>query len=940
MVGVEPPTPAQIQEGAYAFSERWKKASEEIEDSQNFWIDFFNIFGIDRALVARFEFRVKVYGRRRRIDLLWPGVLLVEQKSKGESLEKAQGQAEKYVLGLSLKDKPKFLLVSDFQHFRLCDLGHMEHKPEEFLLSELHAKVRLFDFMLGGPSLKVVDEVLVNTKAAELMGDLHDLLKASRYEGTALEVFLVRAMFCMFADHTGIFDEQRMFTRYIEEHTDEDGSNVGVQLTEFFRILDLDPTRRPPKLSPLLANLPYVNGGLFKDKFEPPSFDSGLRTLLLKCCHFDWNGVSPAIFGTMFQSVMYEEGRRNLGAHYTSEMNILKVIGPLFLDDFKTEVAASGNNRRALNDLLVKISRLKFLDPACGCGNFLAIAYRELRKLDTEIRVRLKNLTSGAEQRVFAQSMRESMKGAIDVDNFYGIEIEEFPCKIAEAALWLMDHRSNREYSEKMGERYLRLPLLKTAVIVRGNALRLDWNEILPRGEADYVLGNPPYVGQTYRSDDQNADMARVFGDVPNKSRRYASLDYVSAWYVKAAQYIQGTELRVAFVSTKSITQGEQVGPLWSILLNTYHVKIQFAHQTFKWTNEAKGNAAVHCIIIGFGLFDSRAPTIFDYETPESEPNRVLVKRINPYLVDAPDILLYGRSKPLCAEAPEMRVGNSPIDDGNYLFTRPEKDDFLAKEPGAARYLRRWVGSQEFINGIERYCLWLREATSAEIRTLPEVMKRVEAVRKTRHQSTSAATRKAADTPTRFFFENVPRSPYIAIPEVSSERRRYIPIGFLSPEYIASKKLMVVREATLFHFGVLTSAIHMAWMRRVGGRMKSDYSYSPGIVYNNFPWPQDPTADQIKAVERYAQEVLDVRKRLLGPETSMADLYDPLSMPPELVHAHQKLDLAVDRCYQSRPFKNELGRVRSLFALYQKYEPTAASLESYSYSEEDDKVEE
>lgn len=936
MAWVEPLTPDQIQERAYAFSERWKEASEEIEDSQNFWIDFFKVFGIDRARFAKFESRVKVFGRRRRIDLLWPGLLMVEQKSKGQSLDKAQSQAERYILGLSTKDKPKFILVSDFQRFRLCDLGHMEDLPQEFLLPELHARVHLFDFMLGGTSQKVADEVLVNTRAAELMGDLHDAIKASGYIETALEVFLVRAMFCMFADHTGIFDEQRMFTRYIEEHTDEDGSNVGVNLTEFFRILDIDPKDRPTTLAPLLAILPHVNGGLFKDRFAPPAFDAKMRTLLLRCCHFDWSGVSPAIFGTMFQSVTDPKERRNLGAHYTSEANILKVIGPLFLDDLKIEVTACGNNKRALNDLLVKISRLKFLDPACGCGNFLAIAYRELRRVDTEIRVRLKNLTIGREQKAFAQSMREAMKGAIDVDNFYGIEIEEFPCKVAEAALWLMDHKSNREYSEKIGDPYLRLPLLKTAVIVRGNALRLDWDDIIPRSQANYVLGNPPFVGQTYRTNDQNEDMALVFERVPNKNRRYGSLDYVSAWYVKAAQYIQGSEVRVAFVSTKSITQGEQVGPLWSALLNTYHVKIQFAHQTFKWTNEASGKAAVHCIIIGFGLSEAPKPAIFEYETVESGPLRFEVRHINPYLVDAPDILLFGRTNPLCDWAPEARGGNKPTDGGNYLFTEAEKVAFVAREPRAAKYMRPWIGSEEFINGFQRYCLWLGDANPAELRRMPEVMKRVEAVRRFRLQSTSASTRKTADTATRFYFENIPSSTFIVIPETSSERRTYIPIGFLSPDHLPSNLVQVIPNATLYHFGVLTSSAHMAWVRRVCGRMKSDYRYSIGIVYNNFPWPKDPTPARVRIVERCAQEVLDVRKRLLVPGTSLADLYDPLAMPTELARTHQKLDLAVDRCYRPKPFNSEMSRVRFLFGLYQKYCPSAAPLEAYSYGDEDE----
>jgi hypothetical protein len=602
------PTSKEIQKAAYAFSERWKDVSAEIEESQTFWNEFLTIFGVDRLQVAQFEVRVNVPGKRGRVDLLWPGVLLVEQKSRGSNLDTAQGQAAEYVLGLSAKERPKFVLVSDFERIRLLDLEKMGERPQEFLLKQLHSKIHLFDFILGGRSQTVVDEILVNTQAAELMGDLHDALKNSRYTGTALEDFLVRVMFCLFADHTGIFDESRHFTDFIVKHTNPSGSDVGTQLNEFFRILDIEPGLRSKNLPIQLSVLPHVNGGLFRERFETPTFDKEMRNLLIRCCRFDWGAVSPAIFGTMFQTITSPMERRNLGAHYTSETNILKVIGPLFLDDLKAELVGCGNNKRALNDLAVRISRLKFLDPACGCGNFLAIAYRELRRLDTEIRVRLKNLTIGREQQAFAQSMRESMKGAIDVDNFYGIDNSEFPCKVAEVALWLMDHISNREYSEKIGDPYVRLPLLKTAVIKHQNALRFDWNDLLPRNQASYVLGNPPFVGQTYRTDEQNEDMDLVFEGVPNKSRRIASLDYVTAWYVKAAQYIQGTEVRVAFVSTKSITQGEQVGPIWNALLNSYHVKIQFAHQTFKWTNEAKGKAAVHASLLGSVCRRSRSP--------------------------------------------------------------------------------------------------------------------------------------------------------------------------------------------------------------------------------------------------------------------------------------------------------------------------------------------
>ncbi len=624
-----PVTPEEIQERAFAFSGRWKEAVKENAQAQSFWISFFNVFGVELDLVADFEHPVKFPGGGppKRIDLLWPGLLLVEHKSAGRSLDVAYDQALRYVSMLPAKDRPKYVRVSNFARFRLYYLEDLKKKSVEFDRLSLHDNVGLFGFMLGGESQRAEQEAKVNIKAAELMGDLHDALKASGYTGQALEVFLVRVMFCLFADSTGIFDERGQFTQYVSERTSPDGSDVGSRLSRLFQVLDTRKEDRGEKLAPALDGLPYVDGGLFKDRFDSPDFDGEMRDLLLKCCHFDWSPVSPAIFGTLFQSVMDSQKRRDLGGHYTSEENILKVVGPLFLDDLRAEMEGCRTNKRALNDLLLKISKLRFLDPACGCGNFLAVAYRELRLLDTEIRARLRGRSPDPAQRVLSvESMREQMKGAIDVDAFYGIEIEEFPAKIAEVAMWLVDHQMNVQLSDALGSRYVRLPLVKSARIVRGNSLRLDWNEVLPRGQASYILGNPPFAGTHMLSPEQRGDMDDVFGGVAN----HGLLDYVSAWYLKAAQYIQGTDVAVAFVSTKSITQGEQVGVLWNTLLAKYHLKIRFAHTTFKWTNEARGKAAVHCIIIGFGLSEPRNPAIFDYETPEARPHRVEVRRDQP----------------------------------------------------------------------------------------------------------------------------------------------------------------------------------------------------------------------------------------------------------------------------------------------------------------------
>ena len=917
----------EIRTRAIAFSKEWESETNERAEAKSFWDDFFNVFGVRRRRVATFEERVHpADDKDGYIDLLWKGTLLVEHKSKGKNLDSAFQQAKDYFPGILDNDLPRYVVVADFARFRLYDLD--ECKSHEFTLKDLHSNIHLFGFMSGHQRQLYPPQDPVNIKAAEAMGKLHDRLKASNYSGHELEVYLVRILFCLFADATGIF-EKNAFREYIDTKTKTDGTDLALHLAELFEVLDTPADRRLLTLDEDLRTFPYVDGKLFEGRLRLAAFDSSMRKQLLDCATLDWGRISPAIFGSLFQSVMNPQERRELGAHYTEERNILKVIRSLFLDELNEEFERSKNNLKRLDQLHQRMAGLKFLDPACGCGNFLVIAYRELRLLELEI---LK-LKQKGQTVIDAEHLLK-----LDVDQFYGLELEDFPAQIAQVALWLMDHQMNNQVELAFGEPVVRLPLKKSPNIHCVNALRQDWHEIVKSSELSYILGNPPFVGQTYRSNDQNEDMKLVFESVPNKSPRHNSLDYVSAWYVKAAQYIQGTDIRVAFVSTKSITQGEQVGPLWSILLNTYPLKIQFAHQTFKWTNEARGKAAVHCIIIGFGLSETHRPAIFDYETVESEPHRVEVKHINPYLVDAPDILLFARSKPMCECAPEGRCGNKPVDDGNYLFTKMEKDAFITEEPAAAKYMRRWIGSKEFINGVERYCLWLGDATPTELRSMPEVMKRIDAVRAFRLKSTTPGTRKTASTPTRFFFENMPTTAFVIIPETSSEKRNYIPIGFLTPDHLTSNAVHILPNATLYHFGVLTSSAHMAWARRVCGRMKSDYRYSLGIVYNNFPWPKAPSSAQVKAVEKCAQDVLDVRKKLLVPGTSLADIYDPLTMPPELVHAHQKLDQAVDRCYRAKPFASELSRVRHLFALYQEYCPSATPLEAYSYEDEDEKA--
>ncbi|MCS7047530.1 MAG: hypothetical protein NZO58_14330, partial [Gemmataceae bacterium] len=636
-----------------------------------------------------------------------------------------------------------------------------EGTSETIPLKELHRYVDRFAFIPGYKQHKLEPEDPVNLAAVELLGHLHDALESSGYVGAPLERFLVRILFCLFADDTGLF-ERDAFARFIENHTRADGSDVGPQLARLFEVLNTPPTRRQKHLLEELAELPYVNGELFAETLPIADFNRDMRNRLLACCRFDWSRISPAVFGSLFQSVMDPKERRQIGGHYTSERDILKLVRSLFLDELRQEFEAICHDKRRLSEFHDKLARLTFLGPACGYGNFLVVTYRELRLLEIEVLTRL----YGDQPVLDIHSLSR-----VDVDAMHGIEINEFPARIAEVALWLVDHQMNQRLSEAFGQYFVRLPLKKSATIRVANALRLDWNDVLPAQRCSYLMGNPPFVGAKYQTAEQRADMAHVAGKIKN----YGLLDYVTGWYFKATEYMQGTGIRAAFVSTNSITQGEQVGVLWTELLRR-GVHIHFAHRTFAWESEARGKAHVHVVIIGFGLQDCSDKRIYDYENDPNNPTVSTAKNINPYLVDGPNVVIVNRSKPLC-NVPEIGIGNKPIDGGNYLFTTEERDEFIRKEPKSAKWFRRWIGSDEFINGWERWCLWLGDCPPHELRQMPEVMKRVEAVRKLRLASKSAPTRKLAETPTRFHVENMPKRTFIVIPGVSSERRKYIPIG-------------------------------------------------------------------------------------------------------------------------------------------------------------------
>lgn len=891
----------EIKDRALKFTNEWEGESRERAEKDSFWNDFFNVFGISRRRLATFEEPVKkLNDRQGYIDLFWKGTLLVEHKSKGRDLDAAYKQATDYFHGIKEHELPKYVLVSDFENFKLYDLD--DNEEYEFSLADFHKNIKLFGFIAGYQKRNFKDQDPVNIKAAELMGKLHDQLEENGYEGHTLEVFLVRILFCLFADDTGIF-EKDIFKEFIEVKTNDDGSDLGAWLAQFFQVLNTKQEKRLNNLDEHLAAFPYVNGKLFEEHLPIASFDTRMREMILECSSLDWGKISPAIFGSMFQSVMNPEERRNLGAHYTSEKNIMKLIKPLFLDELKEEFEKIKRNKNKLKEFHQKLGQLKFLDPACGCGNFLIITYRELRLLELEV---LKELYGN--QQVFG--IEQIM--LVDVDQFYGIEYDEFPARIAEVALWLMDHQMNLSISEAFGMYYARLPLKKSATIVHGNALRIDWESVVSKKELSYILGNPPFYGKQYQSKEQKEDLKPLF----KKVKGAGVLDYVTGWYIKAAQLIKGTKISAGFVSTNSIAQGEQTGILWNELFNNYGIKIHFAHRTFNWSNEARGKAAVHVVIIGFGNFDIKKKSIWSYENIKGEPLEIVVKNINPYLIDGSDITVLKRSKPIC-DVPQILFGSMPNDGGHFLFTNEEKNEFVNIEPQSEKWFKPILGAYEFLNKVDRWCLWLKDMSPSDLRSLKTIQDRVNLVKQTRAKSSRAATKKLANFPTLFGENRQPTTKYIAIPEVSSERRNFIPIGFLEPEIIASNRLKIIPGADLFNFGNLMSTMHMTWVRYTCGRLKSDYTYSNQIVYNNYPWPKEPKPKNKKAVEAKAQKVLDVRTEF--PESSLADLYDPLTMPPKLVKAHQELDRAVDLCYRPQAFTNEMGRVEYLFDLYNEY---------------------
>ena len=912
---------SEIRARAAAFSESHKADHYEKGQTQTFYNDFFDCFGVSRAQVATYEQRVRNLPGDKRgfIDLLWPGTLLIEQKSAGLNLRKASDQALDYYDWLPESQRPRYILTCDFQRWELLDLE--EGREWRFLLADLKNQVEAFAFILGVQPRLNRRQSPANVKASQLMGKLHEALAESGYGGHDLELLLVRLLFILFADDTSIFNNRDQFHDLIERRTAPNGSDLGRWLGDLFEVLNTHGDRRQRTLDADLGQFPYVNGRLFEERIRMPAFDNAMRSILLDACEFDWGDVSPAIFGGLFESVIDKVTRRKQGAHYTPEDAILRLIGPLFLDELQAELARckllKTRKDEALARLHDRIAGLAFLDPACGAGNFLVVAYRELRELEREL-IKERFLRTGRRQEV----ANVGSLSRIDVDQFFGIEIDEFPARIAEVALWMTDHIANQRLGEDFGQDVPSIPLVASPGIRHADALEVDWNDVLAAERCSYVMGNPPFVGFVFRGRAQQEQTSALLEKLGATGSR---LDYVAAWFLKAAHYVAGGPAVAAFVGTNSITQGEQVSQLWPAMFRA-GVEIYFAHRTFVWP----GRAAVHCVIVGFGprALEPAEKRLFSYVEGRGEPVETKHDRLTAYLFDATEAdhhLVVKRERTSLCGQPLINVGTKPVDGGHLIYDAARRRLLLDEEPNAASLLRPFIGGREFINGEGRWLLHAQGASPAELRAMPAVRRQIAAVRAHREQEGGALALSLALDPTAYHVTVIPEAPFLVIPEVSSERREYVPIGWVKPPTIPSNQLLVVQDATLWHFGILTSRAHQSWLRHIGGRLKSDVRYSSGLVYNTFPWP-DATPAQRAKVETLAQAVLDARAMPKNATSSLADLYDPDTMPAELRRAHHALDLAVDKLYRARPFASDRERVEHLFPLYEALvQPTSAA---------------
>lgn len=919
-------TDAERREAARQFYQRWAGRGREDEDARSYWIEFLqDIMGVDHV-TERVDFEKKVIGpdgNTKRIDVYIPETkVLIEQKSLGIPLDKPQQnhggmtpyeQAKMYDNSLPHSEKSRWIIVSNFAEIWIYDLEERKPEPKKFELAEITTKYSLFEFMVNQKQQKVSQEMEVSVKAGEFVGLIYDaLLKQyihpeSEESLKSLNMLCVRLVFCLYAEDAHIFgDNGHMFHDYMEQFETKDMRKA---LIDLFRILDTPEDKRDPYDDSDLSKFPYVNGGLFaQEDIEIPRFTDEIRDILLAKASegFDWSMISPTIFGAVFESTLNPETRRSGGMHYTSIENIHKVIDPLFLDDLKSDLKEIKENQviKSRNPKLRafqnKLASLKWLDPASGSGNFLTETYISIRRLENEV---IQTLKGGQVEMLLDEDFSPIKVG---IDQFYGIEINDFAVTVAKTALWIAESQMLKETEDILFMHLDFLPLKTNANIIEGNALRIDWKEIIDPSELNYIMGNPPFVGYAYQSKSQKEDLLAIYDKAKN-------FDYVAGWYFVAADYIRGTNIKAAFVSTNSITQGEQVAAVWKPLIQEKGISIIFAHQTFIWDSEASIKAHVHCVIVGFAD-----------ESKATGQKRILfvsngfsksVVNISPYLIEADNIFIEKRTAPICNTS-VMHRGSQPTDDGNFIFVKDEFEAFLEKEPETKPLFRKYMMGKDFIDRKPRYCLWLDGADPAIIRKSRAIIERIERVRQFRLKSTKEATRKKADTPALFDENQQPDTNFVALPKVSSERRRYVPMDFMSPDTVVGDKIYVMENASLYEFGVMESNVHMAWMRAFCGRLKSDYSYSNTIVYNNFPWPT-PTEEQKKKIEQAAQGILDART--LYPDNSFADLYDPLTMPQELQKAHIANDRAVMQAYGFNIKEmSEADCVAALMKMYQE----------------------
>ena len=892
--------PIEQKTAAKQFAAHWATRGDEKQDTQSFWLSLLqSVYGVEGpAQFIQFEVPVKL-DHVSYIDGFIPATrVLIEQKSANVDLRRGSRQsdgsmltpyqqARRYAAYLPHNQNPRWIVVCNFQQFQIHDMNRPNDEPETVLLADLEKEYHRLQFLVDTGSTLVKKEMEVSLQAGEIVGVLYDaLLKQYKDPESpetlkSLNALCVRLVFCLYAEDAGVFGGHGMFQRYLQNHT----GDARRALIDLFRVLDTQPEDRDPYIDDDLAAFPYVNGGLFADEdVVIPRLDENIVDLILHRASedFDWSVISPTIFGAVFESTLNPETRRKGGMHYTSIENIHKVIGPLFLNDLRAElddikaIPVDKTRDKQLRQFQAKLAGLTFLDPACGSGNFLTETYLSLRRLENEV---IDALLYG---QVILGQVTDPIR--VSIGQFYGIEINDFAVTVAKTALWIAESQMMQETEKLVRHTLDFLPLRSYANIVEGNALRMDWERVVPKRELDYIMGNPPFVGHQWRTKEQAVDLESVCKDIP----KCGKLDYVCGWYVKAADYMQGTQIHAAFVSTNSISQGESVGILWKPLFTEKHLTIEFAYRTFVWTSEAKDKAAVHCVIVGFTCGTAQN-TCYLYESDR----RRTVEHINGYLVDAPNVFIQSRGKPLTAGLPIMSKGSQPTDGGNLIFSVEERDDLIKKYPQTEELLRRYISADDYINNKIRYCLWLVNISPSKYRNIHPIMERLERVVKCRRQSPTSSVQRNAETPMLFTQIRQPQSQYLAMPEVSSSKRKYIPFGYINPDVIGSNMLYLIPNATLYMFGVMISNVHMAWARTVGGRLKSDYRYTPAI-YNNFPWPT-PTDEQKVKIEQTAQAILDARD--LYPDASLADLYDPATMPPELVKAHQQNDKAVMRAY-------------------------------------------